>query len=71
MKSDDPKYEFPIEGLAFSGKPGEPAAIYFLDGGWHLAALDSMAEALLCSAGALHVATLVFPVNVGGNPWMN
>jgi len=61
MKWKSPEYEFPVEGVAQTGKPGEPAAIYLLDGRWHLAPLDSVAEALLHFAGGLHVATLTFP----------
>ena len=65
MKFEHPKYEYPIEGIASIGKPGEPAGIYLLDGAWHLAALDGVADALLQSAGALHVLTLCFPTNPG------
>lgn len=56
-----PSYQYPIEGIAHVGKPGEPAAIFLLDGHWHLAPIDSAAEALLHFAGGLHVATLTFP----------
>ena len=64
MKQKSPEYEYPIEGIAQVGKPGEPAAIYTLHGCWHLAAFDSVGEAMLQLSGALHVATLSFPTRV-------
>ena len=65
MKFEHPKYEYPIEGIVSVGKPGEPAGIYLLDGRWHFAGVDTVAEALLHSVGALHVLTLSFPTNPG------
>lgn len=71
MKFEHPKYEYPIEGIASIGKPGEPAAIYLLDGEWHIAGLNTVAEALLESVGALHVLTVNFPTNPLGAPFLN
>ena len=70
MESERPEYEYPIEGIAFTGKAGEPASIFLLNGSWHLASVDSVAEALLHMAGGLHVATLTFPATAF-NPGLN
>ena len=55
------KSEFLIEDIFYAGKPGEPAGIYLLNGDWHLAAEDSVAQAMLLLNGALRIATLTFP----------
>jgi hypothetical protein len=60
MSFERAKYEFPIEGIAHHEKADAPAGIYLLDGHWHLAAHDSVAEAKLIERGALLVATLTF-----------
>ena len=61
MKYDrSAKYEFPIDDVAYREKADAPAGIYLLDGRWHLAAHDSLAESRLIDAGALLVATLTF-----------
>lgn len=62
MDFEKAKYEYPVEGIARTGKPGEPAAIFLLDGAWHLAAVGSANEAMLRFEGALHIATLTFPI---------
>ena len=54
------KYEFPIDDIARQHKADAPAGVYLLDGAWHLAAHDSLAEVLLVDRGALLVATLTF-----------
>lgn len=71
MKLEKPKYEYPIEGIASIGRPGEPAGIYMLDGNWHVAGLDTVAQALLETVGALHVLTVTFPTDPTVNPALN
>ena len=60
MSFERAKYEFPIEGIARHDKADAPAGIYILDGRWHMAAHDSVAEVQLIARGALLVATLAF-----------
>jgi hypothetical protein len=54
------EYEFPIDHFAQREKADAPAGVYLLDGRWHLAAHDSLAEDRLLERGALLVATLTF-----------
>ena len=65
------EYEFPIDHFAQREKADAPAGVYLLDGRWHLAAHDSLAEDRLLERGALLVATLTFtpptrPLDVAG-----
>ena len=53
-------YEFPLDHFAQREKADAPAGVYLLDGTWHLAAHDSLAEDRLLERGALLVATLTF-----------
>jgi hypothetical protein len=57
------KYEFPIEGIACHEKADAPAGVYLLNGCWHLAAHDSLAESKLLDRGALLIATLTFTLS--------
>ena len=54
------EYEFPIDHFAQREKADAPAGVYLLDGAWHLAAHDSVAEDRLLECGALLIATLTF-----------
>ncbi len=54
------EYEFPIDDITPREKADAPAGIYLLEGEWHIAAHDSVAEALLVDRGGLLVATLTF-----------
>ena len=54
------EYEFPIDHFAQRERADAPAGVYLLDGSWHLAAHDSLAEDRLLECGALLVATLTF-----------
>ena len=46
MKYERAKYEFPIDDIARREKADAPAGVYLLGGRWHLAAHDSLDEAL-------------------------
>ena len=60
MSLERAKYEFPIDVVDQHHKADAPAGVYLLDGAWHLAVHDSVAELELIGAGALLVATLSF-----------
>jgi hypothetical protein len=60
MSYERAKYEFPIDGIAHHEKAEAPTGIYLLDGCWHMAAHDSVAELQLLAQGALLIATLTF-----------
>jgi hypothetical protein len=60
MSFERAKYEYPIDIVEDRHKADAPVGIYLLDGDWHLAAHDTVAECLLIDAGALWVATLTF-----------
>jgi hypothetical protein len=62
MSFERAKYEFPIDGIEHHEKADAPAGIYMLDGRWHMAAHDSLAELHLVQRGALLVATLTFTI---------
>ena len=55
-----PKYEYPIFGINWTGGIGRPAGIYWLDGKTTLAAHGSLAEDRLIDQGAILVGTLRF-----------
>jgi hypothetical protein len=60
MKKDEPDYELPIAGSAWSTSVELGAGIYFLDGRTHVAGHRSPAERALLERGALLIASLRF-----------
>jgi hypothetical protein len=60
MKYEQPDYELPIAGVAWTRGAGHPAGVYLLRGRCYFVALDSPAERVLVEGGALHMASVRF-----------
>ncbi len=60
IRREDPEYEIPIDGVAWTRGSGHPAGMFLLEGRCHLVALGSPAEELLVERGAIHFASVTF-----------
>ena len=60
MKLDEPKYSFPVIGIAWTSGVGHPGAIFLWEGRSHVAAEGSPAADWLEERGALRIGTMRF-----------